>query len=151
MLGAYGRDELNNNVKRLLIFAKENKLAVTSTCFSSRKGGVSHTFNGISSRNDQQLSDYIVTRQAHRSRVYDVKGVDSSLARMVFLWQLQPFPFLSDLLASHSSEHLSFVLYCFVLFSFFFSLLFFPHFLWSGLFCCVLVPGTLRSTSLALL
>ena len=32
---------------------------------------------------------------------------------------LAAFPFLSDLLASHSSEHLSFVLLCFALFSFF--------------------------------
>ena len=42
-------------------------------------------------------------------------------------------PFLSDL-ASHFSEHLPFVFFCFLLFYFF---------LWPGLFCCVLVPGTL--------
>ena len=65
-------------------------------------------------------------------------GICSSSARMLFFWQ----PFLSDLLASHSSEHLSFVLLCFLFRSlfFFFFLLFFS---WSGLFCCVLVPGTL--------
>ena len=73
VLGAYGRDELNNNDKRLLTFAKDNKLALTNTFFSTRKGGVSHTFNGISSRNDQKQIDYILTRQAHRPRVYDVK------------------------------------------------------------------------------
>ena len=54
------------------------------------------------------------------------------------------FPFLSRLLESHSSEHLSFVLLSFLFFSFLvFSFLFFSRFLWSGLFCCVLVPGTL--------
>ena len=43
VLGAYGRDELNNNGKCLLNFATDNKLAVTSTFFSTRKGGISHT------------------------------------------------------------------------------------------------------------
>ena len=73
VLGAYGRDELNSNGKRLLAFASDNKLALTNTFFSTRKGGISHTFNGISSRNDQKRIDYILTRQAHRSRVCDVK------------------------------------------------------------------------------
>ena len=60
------------------------------------------------------------------------------------------FPFLSDLPASHSSEHLSFVLLCFDLLYFFFSFAFFVSliflflfllfsffslFSWSGLFC----------------
>ena len=31
VLGAYGRDELNNNGKRQLTFAKDNKLALTKT------------------------------------------------------------------------------------------------------------------------
>ena len=53
VLGAYGRDELNSNGKRQLVFASANELALTNTCFSTRKGGISHTFNGISSRNDQ--------------------------------------------------------------------------------------------------
>ena len=44
---AYGRDELNNNGKRLLNFATDNKLAVTNTFFSTRKGGISHTYNGV--------------------------------------------------------------------------------------------------------
>ena len=70
---AYGRDELNNNGKRLLSLASDNKLALTNTFFSARKGGTSHTFNGINSRNDRKRIDYILTRQAHRPRVYDVK------------------------------------------------------------------------------
>ena len=56
------------------------------------------------------------------------------------------FPCLSDLLASHSSESCrSFFLFSFFLFFlfsflvFFFSLFLFSS--WSGLFCCVLVPG----------
>lgn len=73
VLGAYGRDELNSNGKRLLAFASDNRLALTNTFFSARKGGISHTFNGISSRNDRKRIDYILTRQAHRSRVHDVK------------------------------------------------------------------------------
>ena len=74
VLGAYGRHELNNNGEPLLIFAKDNKLgALTNTFFSTRKGGVYHTFNGVSSRNDRKRIDYILSRQAHRSRVYDVK------------------------------------------------------------------------------
>ena len=72
-LGAYGRDELNNNGKRLLPLASDNKLALTNTFFSARKGGVSHTCNGINSRNDRKRIEYVLTRQAHRSRVYDVK------------------------------------------------------------------------------
>ena len=47
VLGAYGRDELNKNGKRLLNFATDNKLAVTNTFFSTHKGGISHTYNGV--------------------------------------------------------------------------------------------------------
>ena len=50
VLGAYGRDELNNNGNHLLTFTKDNKLALTNAFFSTRKSGVSHTFNGICSR-----------------------------------------------------------------------------------------------------
>ena len=39
VFGAYGRDELNNNGKRLLSLASDNKLALTNTFFSARKGG----------------------------------------------------------------------------------------------------------------
>ena len=74
VLGAYGRDELNNNGKRLLSLTSDNKLALTNTCFNARKGGLSRsTFNGINSRNDRKRIDRILTRQAHRPHVYDVK------------------------------------------------------------------------------
>ena len=33
--------------------------------FSARKGGVSHTFKGISSRNNQKRIDYILIQQGH--------------------------------------------------------------------------------------
>ena len=47
VLGAYGRDELNDNGKRLMNFATDNKLAVTNTFLSTRKGGISQTCNGV--------------------------------------------------------------------------------------------------------
>ena len=73
MLGAYKRDELNNNGKRLLSLASDNKLALTNTFFSARRSGLSHTFNSIHSRNDRKQIDYILTPQAHRPRVYDIQ------------------------------------------------------------------------------
>ena len=45
-----------------------------NTFFSTRKGGVSHTYNGVtgSRTNDFKLIDYELTRQAHRRRVGNV-------------------------------------------------------------------------------
>ena len=73
--GAYGRDELNNNGKRLLNFATDNKLAVTHAFSSTRKGGISHTYNGVigDRADDFKRFDYILTRQAHRPRVHNVE------------------------------------------------------------------------------
>ena len=70
ILGTYGRDELNDNG----IFATDNKLAIMKTFFSTRKGGVSHTYNGVtgSRTSDFKRIDYVLTRQAHRRRVRDV-------------------------------------------------------------------------------
>ena len=75
ILGAYGRGELNNNSKRLLSFAPDNKLAVTNTFFSTREGGISHTYNGVigDRAGDFKRIDYILTRQAHRPRVNNVE------------------------------------------------------------------------------
>ena len=73
MLGAYKRDELNNNGKRLPSLASDKTLALTNTFFSARKGGLSHTFNGINRRNDRKRIYYILTHHAHQPRVYDVK------------------------------------------------------------------------------
>ena len=74
ILGTYGHDELNDNGKLLLSFATDNKLAITSTFFSTRKGGVSHTYNGVtgSRTRDFKRIDYVLTRQAHRGRVRNV-------------------------------------------------------------------------------
>ena len=72
--GAYGRDELNGNGKRLLNFATDNKLAVTNTFFSTRKGGISHTYGVITDRaGDFNRTYCILTRQAHRPRVHNVE------------------------------------------------------------------------------
>ena len=46
IIGAYGRDTLNNNGESLLSFANNHGLALVDTFFSTPKGGVSHTFNG---------------------------------------------------------------------------------------------------------
>ena len=75
VLGAYGRDELNNNGKRLVNFATDNKCAVMNTIFSTRKGGISHTYNGVVGDRDDDFKciDYILTRQAHRPRVHNVE------------------------------------------------------------------------------
>ena len=75
VLGAYGRDELNNNGKRLLNFATDNKLAVTNTFFSTRKGGISHTYNGVigDRAGDFKRIDYILSRQTYRPTVHNVE------------------------------------------------------------------------------
>ena len=46
IIGAYGRDTLNDNGELLLSFANNHDLALVNTFFSTPKGGVSHTFNG---------------------------------------------------------------------------------------------------------
>ena len=75
VLGAYERDELNNNGKRLLNFTTDKKLAVTNTFFSTRKGDISHTYNGVigDRAGDFKRIDYILTREAHRPRVHNVE------------------------------------------------------------------------------
>ena len=75
VLGAYGRDELKDNNKRLLNFATNNEHAVTNMFFSTRKGGISHTYNGVivDRAGDFKRIDYILTRQAHRPRVQNAE------------------------------------------------------------------------------
>ena len=46
IIGAYGRDTLNDNGELLLSFANNHDLALVSTFFSTPKGGVSRTFHG---------------------------------------------------------------------------------------------------------
>ena len=68
IIGAYGRDILNDNGELLLSFANNHHLAIVNTFFSTPKGGVSHTFNG---RGKKRI-DYILTRQRDRKFVRNV-------------------------------------------------------------------------------
>ena len=68
ILGAYGRDTLNDNGELLLSFARNHDLDLVNTFFSTRKSGVSHTFYG----RGEKLIDYILTRQRDRKIVRNV-------------------------------------------------------------------------------
>ena len=70
ILGAYGRDILNNKGELLLLsFVNNHDLAIiVNTFFSTPKGGVSHTFYG---RGKKRI-DYILTRQRDRKFVRNV-------------------------------------------------------------------------------
>ena len=59
ILGAYGRDTLDDNGELLLSFTNSRDLALVNIFFSTPKGGVLHTFNG---RGKTRI-DYILTRQ----------------------------------------------------------------------------------------
>ena len=66
VLGAYGRDVLNENGKLLLGFAEDNKLALLNTLFCTPKSGVSNTFQSAKRSKGQARLEYIVTTQAGR-------------------------------------------------------------------------------------
>ena len=68
LLGAYGRDNHNDNGERLLSFSANHELALLNTFFSTAKNAISHTFNG---RGKKRI-DYILTRQRDRKFVRDV-------------------------------------------------------------------------------
>ena len=68
-MGAYGRDELNNNGERLLLHAADNKLALLNTFFATRARGVSFTFQSPNTGKGQCRLDYILTRQVDRRLV----------------------------------------------------------------------------------
>ena len=68
VLGAYGRDNLNDNGERLLSFSANHELALLNTFFSTAKNAISHTFNG---RGKKRI-DYILKRQRDRKFVRDV-------------------------------------------------------------------------------
>ena len=68
VLGAYGRDNLNDNGERLLSFSANHELALLNTFFSTAKNAISHTFNG----RGKKCIDYILTRQRDRKFVRDV-------------------------------------------------------------------------------
>ena len=66
VLGAYGRDMLNENGKLLLGFAENNKLALLNTSFCTPKSGVSYTFQSDNRSKGHERLDYILTKQADR-------------------------------------------------------------------------------------
>ena len=67
VLGAYGRDKLNENGKLLLGFAEDSKLALLNTFFCTPKSGVSYTFQSANRSKRQARLDCILTKQAdHR-------------------------------------------------------------------------------------
>ena len=68
ILGAYGRDTLNDNGELLLSVANNHDLALVNTFFSTPNGGVSHTFNG---RGKKRI-DYILTRKRDRKLVRNI-------------------------------------------------------------------------------
>ena len=68
VLGAYGRDTLNDNGELLLSFVNNHDLAIVNTFFSTPKGGVSHAFNG---RGKKRIA-YILTRQRERKLVWNI-------------------------------------------------------------------------------
>ena len=63
MLGAYGRDKLNENGNLLLDFAEDNKIALLNTFFCTLKSGVSYTFQSANRSKGQARLDY---KQADR-------------------------------------------------------------------------------------
>ena len=72
VLGAYGRDELNDNGERLLIHATDNKLALLNTYYAAPARGISYTFQSPNREKAQYRLDYILTRQVDRRLVRDV-------------------------------------------------------------------------------
>ena len=72
VLGAYGRDDLNDNGKRLLTHATDNKLALLNTYDATPVRGISYTFQSPNQEKAQYRLDYILTRQVDRRLVRDV-------------------------------------------------------------------------------
>ena len=66
VLGAYGRDMLNENGNLLLGFAEDNTLALLNTLFCTPKSGVSYTFQRANRSKRQARLNYILTKQSDR-------------------------------------------------------------------------------------
>ena len=69
VLGAYGRDELNDNGERLMIHATDNKLDLLNTYYATPARGISYTFQSPNRGKAQYRLDYILTRQVVRRLV----------------------------------------------------------------------------------
>ena len=63
VLGAYGRDELNDNGERLLIHATDYKLPLLNTYYATPARCISYTFQSPTRGQAQYRLDYILTRQ----------------------------------------------------------------------------------------
>ena len=62
ILGADGRDTLNDNKELLLSFADNHDLALVNMVIGTRKGGVSHVFSGLGkNRTDNILTNKVIT------------------------------------------------------------------------------------------
>ena len=72
MLGAYGRDKLDENDKILLGFAEDNKLALLNNFFCTLESGVSYVFQSANRSKGQAHLDYILTKQADRPLIHCV-------------------------------------------------------------------------------
>ena len=72
VLGAYGRDELNDNGGRLLTHATDNKLALLNTYCATPARGISYTYQSPNRGKDQNRLGYILTRQVDRRLVRNV-------------------------------------------------------------------------------
>ena len=64
VLGAYGRDVLNESGKLLLGFAEDSKLALLNIFFCTPKSSVSYTFQSANRSKGQVRLGYILTKQA---------------------------------------------------------------------------------------
>ena len=71
-LGAYRRDELNDNGERLLTHATDNKLALLNTYYATSARGISYTSESPNRGKDRYRLDYILTRQVDRRLVRNV-------------------------------------------------------------------------------
>ena len=72
VLGAYGRDELNDNGEQLLTHATDNKLALINTYYDTPARGISYTFQSPNGGKAQHRFDDILTRKVDRRLVRNV-------------------------------------------------------------------------------
>ena len=66
VLGAYGRDELNDNGERPLIHATDHKLALLNSYYATPARGISYRFQSLNRGKTQYRLDCILTRQIDR-------------------------------------------------------------------------------------
>ena len=69
VLGACGRDELEDNGERILIHATDNKLALLNKYYATPARGISYTFQSPNRGKAQYRLDYILTRHVDRRLV----------------------------------------------------------------------------------